>query len=216
MPAQLKVDRTPETFKNLHAAWCGSSASWVSMMRLLSLTLCFILNGCQQAPSTRVSPDRREVAASQPDRAQPPVVQPEAQVYEDEALLKDRQAIIGGRVQNISGTALQELSVEVELTSRRDGTTETRNLPVTPASLRPQEEGRYSIAVRSHDWSRARLLKLKSGARQPEEVSYKSQVGAKRPPERVPQGRTTVVVAPRPRNSGEEFLNTPETAISVP
>lgn len=215
MPAQLKVYQTPETFKNLHAAWFGSPSSLVLMMRIYLLILCLLMvPGCQQTQPTRVSPDSSEVT-SQPHRAKPLGAQYEAQVYEDEALLKDSQAIIGGRVQNISGAALEDLSVEVELTSRSDGTTEIRNLPVIPASLSPHEEGRYSIAVRSRDWIRARLLKLKSGARQ-EEVAYKSQVGAKRPPERVPQSRTTAVVAPRPRNSGEEFLNTPETAISVP
>jgi hypothetical protein len=121
-------------------------------------------------------------------------------------------------VENISGANLEDLSVELELRRRDDGSVELREVPVLPSQLRPGEKGRYRLEVRSEEWSGSRLLRLRSGKRG-KDVAFKSAPGARRPPERLPVERVgdgTRGAPARPRPNGEEFINTPDTATSVP
>ena len=126
-------------------------------------------------------------------------------------MLKGSQAVIGGTVRNISGQKLEDLIVELQL-MRRDGDgTETRELPLTPQSLEPGAEGRYSITVPSREWRDTRIVRIKSGTR-PGEIAFTSEIGARRPPERIPETREKIVVVrPKPKK-GDDYLNTPETA----
>lgn len=142
----------------------------------------------------------------------PPAIPPQAQVYEDEAMLKGAQAIIGGTVRNISKEKLSDLSAEVELIRRKDGSTERRAVPLEPKDLAPDQQGRYSLSVLKRDYRSAHLVGLKSGAGSAE-IAFKSAPGAQRPPERSPKTTETVIVnQPAPRKgSGEEFINSPET-----
>ncbi|HEV2707961.1 MAG TPA: hypothetical protein VGV59_18730 [Pyrinomonadaceae bacterium] len=151
----------------------------------------------------------------------PPVAQKEApkaktfdvHVLEDEAMPKGSQAVIGGTVRNISGERLENVVVELELV-RRDGKgTETRSLPLAPAVLEPGAEGRYSITVLPKDWKGSHILRLKSSTR-PDELAFKSEVGARRPPERIQPARERIVVRPKPKK-GDDYLNTPETADQI-
>jgi hypothetical protein len=141
---------------------------------------------------------------------------PEAQIFEDEARLKGSQAVISGTIRNISERRLEGLSLEMEL-KRRDNpqAAERRKVNVAPADLAPGEEGRYSLSLPSSEWSGARVLNLNSVGRA-EAIAFKSAVGARRPPERLPQGSPKVIVVPRPRPKGEEFINTPDDPIRVP
>jgi hypothetical protein len=59
------------------------------------------------------------------------------------------------------------------------------------------------------------VSKLNSGGRA-EAVAFKSAVGARRPAERLPQGSPKVVVVPRPKPKGEEFINTPDNPTRIP
>jgi hypothetical protein len=93
--------------------------------------------------------------------------------------------------------------------------TERRKLNVEPSDLAPGEEGRYTLSLPSSEWSGARVLNLNSG-RRTEAIAFKSALGARRPPERLPQGSPKVVVVPRPKPKGEEFLNTPDDPIRIP
>jgi hypothetical protein len=174
---------------------------------LISLAHVLLLTGCQSSPTAQQA--SRPVSTSKQKKQERPV---EAHVFEDEALLKGSQALIGGTVRNISGKRLENLSVELEL-RRRDGSgTETRELPVTPQTLEPGAEGRYTLTIPSRDWSSSHLSSLRCGS-PPDEVAFKSEVGARRPPERIPEGREKIVIVPRakPRH-GDDYLNTPETA----
>ncbi len=127
-------------------------------------------------------------------------------------MLKGSQAIIAGTVRNISGAPLENLIIELELKRRDGGETERRQLQVAPSSLEPGGEGRYSIMVPSREWISAHAVKLKSSTRS-DEIAFKSEVGARRPPERLPERREKVVVVPRPKpKKGDDYLNTPETA----
>ena len=141
---------------------------------------------------------------------------PEAQILRDEAVLKKPHAIIGGTVQNVGGEKLEGLSVEIELKRRDGGDSEVREVVVEPASLGPGEEGRYTLKVLSEEWGSFNVLRLRSAAR-PEEVAVKILPGAKRPPLEPPQPKVVVTKQPRQKSkAGDDFINTPDTPISVP
>lgn len=159
----------------------------------------------------------RELAARQAEA--PPATKPTGpallQVYEDDAMLKGGQALIGGTVVNISPETLSDITVELELRRRRGGATETRSLTLSPKDLMPQQSGRYELSVLSRDYSNARLLRISSRARSTD-IPFKSAQGAQRPPERTPQSKTIIVPKPTPRKGEEEFINTPDNPSRVP
>lgn len=138
---------------------------------------------------------------------------PKAQVFHDEVLLKGSKAVVGGSIRNISDATLEELNVEIELKSRNGQTSETRAVKVEPASLRPGDEGRFTLQITPSDWGGtrvARLFSTKDGV----EIPFKPELGAKRPPERVPSPK--VVIVPRRKSKGDDFLNTPDAPIRIP
>ena len=140
-------------------------------------------------------------------------IPPRAQVFHDEVLLRGSKALVGGSVRNISDATLDELNVEIELTSRDGQTSETRAVKVDPRSLRPGDEGRFSLQINSKDWGGTRVARLFS-AKGGVEIPFKPELGARRPPERVPSPKVTIV--PRPKSKGDDFLNTPDTPIRIP
>jgi hypothetical protein len=138
---------------------------------------------------------------------------PELEVWVDDALAKGSQTVIGGTLQNISPSRLVNLSVEVELRRRSDASTESRILKVEPQDLAANEQGRYSLSLLTHDYSGARLLKIKGGE-PAAEIPFKTAQGARRPPERTPQ--TPAVMGKRPPRTGrEEFINSPDNPVKV-
>jgi hypothetical protein len=155
-------------------------------------------------------------AAQQTEPAPKIVAPPEAQILEDEARLKGSQALITGTIRNISEKRLEALSLEMELKRRNNPqAVEQRKVNVEPADLAPGEEGRYTLSLPSSEWSGARVLHLNS-ERRSEAIAFRSAVGARRAPERTAPGAPKVVVVPRPRPKGEEFLNTPDDPIRIP
>ena len=170
----------------------------------------YTFSGCGTRAS---SGGARASATPAPGRQSQTAAQPGANIYVDEAMLSKPYAIIGGTVENTSGEKLENLSVSIELRRREGGGTERREVAVQPASLAPGERGKYSLKVLSDEWGSSRVLGLRGGER---EVAFKSLPGAKRPPER-PGGNVVIVnTAPRKKSKGDEFINTPDTPISVP
>lgn len=149
--------------------------------------------------------------AARPEAESAPVVV-EAQIYADDVLLRGAQAVIGGRVENISAGRLEGLSVEVELVAR-SGATERRTLEVSPRDLAPGESGRYALTIPARGWSSVQLVRLRSSAREPE-VVFNSAPGARRPAEAPAGDNTRVVERPAQNNNG--FLNTPDNPVTVP
>ncbi|HEY0077998.1 MAG TPA: hypothetical protein VGB73_05080 [Pyrinomonadaceae bacterium] len=187
------------------------------LMLALSAATSVASAGCQSSSGSQGkdagrTASTKEAADSQKQSAEEKPA-PQARVLEDEAMLKGSQAIIGGKVQNISDSDFAGLTVEIELKRRQDGTTETRRAEVEPQKLAPGEQGRYSLSV-SREWSSARLVRLYSTT-EGKQIVYVSERGALRPPERI-ENKPKVVVIPRPRPKGEEFINTPDTADRVP
>jgi hypothetical protein len=160
----------------------------------------------------------REHAARQAEA--PPATKhvgpPLLHVYEDDAMIKGGQALIGGTVINVSPDTLSDITIELELRRRTGGAAETRSITLTPKDLAPDQRGRYELSVLSRDYSFARLVRIHSKARTTD-IPFKSAPGAQRPPERTPQtSRTIIVPRPAPRKGEEEFINSPDNPSRVP
>jgi len=137
--------------------------------------------------------------------------EPKALITVDEAMLQGGLTILGGAVKNTSNQKLQGLAVELELKRRKDLTTEIKSIPLSPAELEPQQEGRYALQLKSQDYSSARLVGLSAGAT--ERLAFTTAQGQKRPPERLEQ--KTIIVG-KPASKGGEFLNSPDNPARVP
>lgn len=157
----------------------------------------------------------KNVVASEPGKstsAGVPKGPPKAHILVDQALLNGGQTTIAGSVKNISQETLSELAVELELKRRDDGTTERKNATLNPASLEPNQEGRYSLKLPAEDFSSVRLVALKGGP-DSAAIFYTTGQGQKRPLERL---QPKVVIVPRRPSKGGEFLNSPENPARVP
>lgn len=150
----------------------------------------------------------QERAAQNPGAPKGPA---KAHILVDDALLKGGQTIIGGTVKNTSNEKLNGLSVELVLRRRKDATVEQTSVPIQPADLEPNQEGRYSLKLPAQDYSAVRLVSLRSG--DSNLLAYTSSPGQKRPPERI---EPKVVIVPRSGSRGGEFLNTPDNPARVP
>ena len=135
---------------------------------------------------------------------------PKALIIIDEALLQGGKTTIGGIVRNTSSEKLEGLSVELELRRRKDAVLETRSIPLAPANLESQQEGRYIVELKAQDYSSARLLGLKAG---PNALPYATAQGQKRPLERL---EPKTIIVGRPSGKGGEFLNSPDNPARVP
>lgn len=147
---------------------------------------------------------------------EPKVTEPKgpaiAQIFVDEALLKGDQTILGGTVKNISSEDLSGLSVDLELVRRKGGQLERASVQVEPTQLLPQQEGRYSLQLRSADYRGAKLMGVKSSANSAQLV-YLAAPGQKRPPEKL-EAKTIIVGRPAPGKG--DFLNTPDNPGRIP
>jgi hypothetical protein len=179
---------------------------------LLFFALCFGLSGCRGDSGTVGGRQQRAEA----DRAQTKA-SPEVKLYVDEAQLQKPYAVLSGMVENGGDERLENLVVEVELRHRGNADQkETREVPVVPEVINPGEKGSYLLKVKSEEWAGFRVVRLKLAGRA-NEIAFQSLPGKQRPPERVDATRTISEEAPKKRSSGgEDFINTPDTPISVP
>ncbi len=136
---------------------------------------------------------------------------PKAQIFQDEIILKGSQAVVGGSVRNLADETLEDLNVEIELITHDKK--EMRTVRVEPASLRPGEVARFVLQIASSEWSGTRVARLLN-AKYEGGIPFKPEIGAKRPPTRAPAPK--VVIVPRPKKKGDDFLNTPDTPIRIP
>ena len=182
---------------------------------IISAICALAITGCLLAGYLYLQRRNAEQARLRQQAMTPPekvVAPPQAQVYEDEAMIKGAQAIIGGTVNNISNEKLADISVELELIRRSDGSTERRTLALVPKDLAPNEQGRYTLSVLKRDYRSAHLVRISGGAGGSNTIAFKTAPGAQRPPEPPPKATENVIVnkpAP-PKGSGEEFINTPD------
>jgi len=147
-----------------------------------------------------------QAAAAQPQ------LTPKALVLVDEALLQGNKTVVGGTVKNTSAETLRQVTVELELKRRKDGTTEKRDLVLTPAELQPGQEGRYLLELKASDYGLARLVGLSAG-QDSAPIVYTSASGRKRPLERL---ESKPIIVARPPAKPGEFLNSPDNPTRVP
>lgn len=153
------------------------------------------------------------VAEQQQNAPARQTVQPDLKIYEDEAMIKGQQVMVGGTVQNISNAAIADLSLEMELTRRAGGAKESRTIALTPKDLAPNEQGHYSLTVLSREFRQARIVRVLSGTRSGE-IAFVTAPGAQRPPAPPSQTNRTIIVN-RPRSSNGDFINTPDNPTPI-
>lgn len=165
---------------------------------------------------SRHAAQTRAAAEQQQQSAQvKPVPQPEVKIFEDEAMIKGAQVLVGGTVQNISNAPLTDLSLELELTRRTSGVKESRTIALEPKDLAPSEQGRYSLTVLSRDFKQVRVARVLSGARSGE-VAFATAPGAQRPAGPPSSNNKTIIVnRPASRSSNGDFINTPENPTKI-
>lgn len=149
-------------------------------------------------------------STAQNESAQPK--KPKAMILVDEALLQGNKTIVGGAVKNISEESLGQVSVELELKRRKDGTAETKLVALSPSELEPGQEGRYSLELKGLEYGSARLVGLRVGP-DSSPVVYTSAGGQKRPQERL---ESKTIIVGRPPSKRDEFLNSPDNPARVP
>ncbi len=155
---------------------------------------------------------QQDMAAQNTATQNTPKGPPKVHISMDDAMLKSGRTIIGGSIKNISGEKLGGLSVELELRRRRDGSPEQRSVVLEPPQLEPEQEGRYSLTLSSHDYGSVRLVGLRGGP-DSQLLGYTSAPGQKRPPERLEP--KVITTQRRPTGNGE-FINSPEHPTRVP
>lgn len=155
---------------------------------------------------------RQNLAASQAAIPNVPRGPAKAHILVDEARLKGGQTLIGGKVKNISQERLSDLSVELELKRRNNGTLERMKVPLNPAQLEPSQEASYALKVPAQQFSSVRLVSL-AGAPEGTQLVFTTGPGQKRPLERL---EPKVVAVPRPPSKAGEFLNSPDNPARVP
>jgi len=158
--------------------------------------------------------ERVRIGTQQQAKVIKPVLPLKVQVYMDEAIRKGTQATISGTVHNISNEALSNISLEVELTRRKDAATDLRIMNVDPKELAPNQKGKYSLTL-TGDYSSIKILSIKSGANSTE-IGFKKAPGTPRPMERPHEPRTIIVNRPSAPKQGEEFINTPDNPAKIP
>lgn len=196
-----------------HTLALGGGVFKLSLRLTLSVSVTSLLFGCASTPSTTAN--RRSSAPTVASTTRGP----EVVVYADDAMLRKPYAVIGGTVENTSGAKLEEVSVELELQKRSDGSKERRSVKLNPKDLGPGERGSYSLRILSDEWSDSRIVSLQAGADK-SELAFRTMQGARRPPERLPE-KTTVtqtVQGPKPKkkSGNDEFINSPDDPVSVP
>ncbi len=147
----------------------------------------------------------QQVATAQPKAS------PQALILVDEALLQGSNTLLAGTVRNISNGRLSGLSIELELKRRKDGTSEKKLVPLSPADIDSQQEGRYSLQLKAQEYASARVIALHDGAQST--LPYTLAPGEKRPPERL---ESKTIKVDKPAGKRSEFLNSPDNPARVP
>ena len=135
-----------------------------------------------------------------------------AHILMDEAISKGGQTTIAGTVKNISQETLSGLAVELELKSRAGRSLERIHVPLNPAQLEQNQEGKYLVKLPTQNFGAVRLVSL-TGEPNATQLAFTTGIGQKRPLEKI---EPKVVVVPRPRSKGGEFLNSPDNPARVP
>jgi type II secretory pathway pseudopilin PulG len=172
----------------------------------------FILRSRHAAQTLAAAEQQQQQQSAATTKQAPP---PELKIFEDQAMIKGTQVVVGGAVQNISNAPLSDISLELELTRRAGGTTEMRTIALAPKDLAPGEQGKYALTILSRDYKRARIVRVKSGSRA-NEIAFTTAPGNQRPAGPPQQTNKTIVVnRPAPKDGNSGFINTPDNPTTI-
>ena len=128
-------------------------------------------------------------------------------------MIDGKKSILGGTVHNISGEALHNVAVELQLRKRTGGGIETLVVMPETTELAPDASARYKLEIAVQDYSSVTFSKVLVSDPHVA-VAFKAMPGAERPPMDAPISKTVVVSRPVPK--GEEFINTEKNPSKVP
>lgn len=155
--------------------------------------------------------DTARTAASQIVQVEPKGP-PQALIVIDDAMVQGAKTVLGGTVKNTSEQKLGPLTIELELRRRKDAAAETKLIALTPAEIAPQEASRYSVELKTQEYSSARVVALRvQGLAQP--LVYSTSQGRQRPADR-PESKT-ITVGKRPTKA-DAFLNSADNPARIP
>ena len=155
--------------------------------------------------------ERQLAAAAELTRTK--ALAPRIEVFVDEPTMDGKKTLLGGTLHNISGEALRNLSIDLELRQRKGGGLEIRTLTPDQTELGPDAKARYTVELQVTDYSSARLVRIVGGDTSAA-VPFRALPGTPRPPMEAPSAKTVIVN--RPARHGEEFINTPNNPVRVP
>jgi hypothetical protein len=155
--------------------------------------------------------ERQIAAAAATERVEKS--KPKIELIVDDAMVEGKKSILSGTVHNISGEALHNVAVELQLRKRTGGGIETRVVAPEATELAPDASARYKLEVAVQDYSSATFSKVLAGDPHVA-IAFKATPGAERPPMDAPTSKTVVIKRPVPK--GEEFLNTEKNPAKVP
>ena len=138
---------------------------------------------------------------------------PKVEVIVDDAMIEGRKTTLSGTVHNISGDALHNVAVELQLRKRTGGGLETRVVAPDVTELAPDASTRYKLEVAVEDYSSATFSKVLTGDPRVA-IAFKAMPGAERPAMDAPASKTVMVKRPTPK--GDEFLNSEKNPVKVP
>jgi hypothetical protein len=155
--------------------------------------------------------NRLLASSSQASRPEPKG-SPQALILVNDALLQGGKTILGGTVKNISPQKLGDVSVELELKRRKDAMVDKVLVPLEPSQLEPDQEGHYSLELKTQEYGSARVAALRVSPNS-SSLPYTVAQGQKRPPERLES--KTITIGKRPSKAGD-FLNSPDNPARIP
>lgn len=158
------------------------------------------------------------VKNAEPQTAATPA-QVQIQVLQNDVYVRAGQAVIGGSVRNVSNETIENINLRLKLENRVTAETKFENLELKPSTLAPQSEATYGLKLPVGQWNAISVQQITASGNDNSQalLSFRTGQGKLRPIEAAPSGKTKIVVVERrlkPKN-GEEFINTPETAISI-
>src|ERR1043166_2474565 len=121
----------------------------------------------------------RQMAAAAAEKVEKS--KPKVEVIVDDAMIEGKKSILSGTVHNISGEALHNVAVELQLRKRTGGGIETRVVLPEATELAPDASARYKLEVAVQDYSSVTFAKLLVSDPHVA-IAFKAMPGAERPP----------------------------------
>ncbi|MBI3951715.1 MAG: hypothetical protein HY314_14800 [Acidobacteria bacterium] len=129
---------------------------------VLLIAVYFLIFPVQEAVNSAVSnlgQRLSQLLKTQPTASDQLATLPQLDIVQ-EVTTRQSEAVITGRVRNVSSNTLSHLFAEIALVPVGVELTETRLVPIKPETLAPNQEGTYSVEIRTDDFSKYQLARI--------------------------------------------------------